>query len=183
MKNIVESLNEIQDITPYLKNEKVDEGLKELLQTVRNRFKEAWNYLKGVVVRVGCYFWPVDKDGNVQPVVTPLTAGKAYASGLINKAKTFVYLDKEGAKITGCNTKIDDAVSVYGDEQNPWTYYRRLLPQRRGVYNVLESNDDSTFGEIINEVQIERVDKQAGAVITSDAQLKETVMRCKDLCF
>lgn len=176
MKNIVESLNEIQDITPYLKKEKVDEGLKDLLQSVRNRFKEAWNYLKSVVVRVGCYFWPVDKDGNVLPAVTPLTAGKAYASGLINKNKTFVCLDPEGAKITGCNTKMEDAVSIYGDEQDPWTYYRRILPKRRGLFNIFE-NDNSTFEEIITEAKIERADKQSGAVITSDDQLMEVVMR------
>ena len=177
MKNIVESLNEIQDITPYLKKEKVDEGLKDLLQSVRNRFKEAWNYLKGVVVRVGCYFWPVDSEGNVRPAVSPLTAGKAYVSGLINKAKTFVYLDKEGAKITGCNTKIDDAYQIYGDEQNPWVYFRRILPKKRGKMNILENVNESSFSEIINEVEIGRKDEQAGAVITSDDQLRETVMR------
>jgi hypothetical protein len=66
MKNIVESLNEIQDITPYLKKEKVDEGLKDLLLSVRDKFKEAWTYLKNVVVRVGCYFWPVDNEGKIR---------------------------------------------------------------------------------------------------------------------
>ena len=178
MKNIVESLNEIQDITPYLKNEKVDESLKDLLQSVRNRFKEAWNYLKSVVVRVGCYFWPVDSEGNIRPAVSPLTAGKAYASGLINKAKTFVHLDKEGAKITGCNTKLDDAFGVYGDEQNPWTYFRRLLPTKKGLYNVYESADYSTFEEILTEAKIESNDPQAKKnKITSDDKLKETVMR------
>ena len=179
MKNIVESLNEIQDITPYLRKEKVDEGLKDLLGQMLNKFKQAWTYLKSVVVRVGCYFWPVDNEGNVLPAVTPLTAGKAYVDGLINKAKTFVYLDKEGARITGCNTKLESAFDVYGDEQNPWTYFRRILPNMKGKLNILEGNTDYTdIEDIISEAQIASIDPQAKHnKITTDEKLKEVVMR------
>lgn len=180
MKNIVESLNsEIQDITPFLKNEKVDESLKDVLQGLRNKFKEAWRYLKTLVVRVGCYFWPVDESGNIKPAITPLTTGKAYASGLINKAKTFVWLDKEAQKITGCKTNLDNSFGIYGDEQDPWVYFRRNLPKRK-FGNLLESNN-SSFDEIITEARIESSDPQAKAnKIYTDEKLKETIMRFID---
>lgn len=179
MKNIVESLNEIQDITPYLKKEKVDEGLKDLLLSVRDKFKEAWTYLKNVVVRVGCYFWPVDNEGKIRPAITPLTAGKAYTSGLINKGKTFIHLDKDGAKLTGCNTTLEEADSIYGDEVNPWVYFRRVLPKMRGKFNIFESNNDLTsMEEIITEAEIASKDPHASKnKITTDEKLKEVVMR------
>lgn len=178
MKNIVESLNEIQSITPFIKNEKIDESLKDFIQGLRNKFKEVWNYLKTVVVRVGCYFWPVDDEGNIMPAITPLTAGKAYASGLINKAKTFVYLDKEGQRITGCKANLDKAFEIYGDEQNPWVYFRRVLPRRRNVKKLLENNNTESIDTILNEAKIESNDPQAVKnKIYNDDKLKETILR------
>ena len=47
MRNINECLNEIQGITPYLKGEeKIDEGLKDIFNVVKSKFKAAFLYLK-----------------------------------------------------------------------------------------------------------------------------------------
>ena len=74
MKNIKESLNEIQDITPYLRGEeKIDEGLKDILKAVKTKFKQAWAYLKGVVARFGTYFLPTNENGDIMPAISPLT--------------------------------------------------------------------------------------------------------------
>ena len=43
MRNITETLTEIQDITPYLRGEeKIDEGLKDIFNTVKSKFKAAF---------------------------------------------------------------------------------------------------------------------------------------------
>ena len=111
MKQIKECLTEIQDITPYLKGEeKIDEGLKDVFNYVKSKFKQAFMYLKGLVAKVGAYFVPVTDEGLVLPAVSPLTAGSAYVGGYINTASTFVKMDKEGAKITGCKTNYDDTL-------------------------------------------------------------------------
>ena len=114
MKNITESLSDIQGITPYLKGEEpINEGLKDVLKKVKDKFKQVFTYLKGVVARFGTYFLGTNENGDVVNAISPLTAGAAYAGGEINKNSTLVVMDKEGAKITGCKTKYDDAKKLY----------------------------------------------------------------------
>ena len=118
MKDIKECFEGMEGITPYLKNanqEPINEGLKDILKTVKDKFKQAWAYLKGVVAKFGTYFLPIDNEGKPMPVISPLTAGAAYIDGSINKKSTFVKMNREGAKITGCRTKLEDAKKLYGD--------------------------------------------------------------------
>ena len=115
MKHIKESLSDIQGITPYLKGEEpINEGLRDVLKKVKDKFKEVFTYLKGVVARFGTYFLGTNENGEVVNAISPLTSGAAYANGEIDKKTTLVVMDKEGSKITGCKTKPEDAKKLYG---------------------------------------------------------------------
>lgn len=163
MKEIKESLVEIQDITQYLKGEQVDESLKDVFKFVKNKFRQAFMYLKGVVVKAGSYILPVE-DGIVMPAISPLTAGQAMKDGYINKSNTAVILDKEASKITGCKMGAKDALALYGDGDSR-SYWRRGL--RESV-----NNDEST----VNEVRLERQDAEAKYnVIVDDTKLKNVI--------
>ena len=148
MRNIKESLNEIQGITPYLKGERLDEGLKEILNTVKSKFKQVFVYLKSVVVKVGTYFLGTDVEGNVLPAITPLTAGSAYADGSINKDSTVVIMDKEGAKITGCKGKFSDIAKLKGPG-NSIRFWEMINEHEQDpeIANIVES-----YLETVNEV-------------------------------
>ena len=164
MKNITESLNEIQNITPYLKGEeKIDEGLKDIFKVVKDVFKHAFQYLKGVVAKIGTYFIPADENGKLLNVISPLTAGSAYVDGSIDRKSTLVKMDKAGAKITGCKTKFDDAIKLYG-YTNTFTYW----------YQCLNENTESNYETIvesaktINEVKRKRFFFLHSPTLTTD---------------
>lgn len=172
MKHITESLNEIQGITPYLKGEEnINEGLKEIFAAVKSKFKQAFLYLKSVVAKFGTYFIPTDENGNLMNAISGLTPGSAYVDGSIDKRSTFVKMDKEGAKITGCKTKFDDAKKLYG-AGNSIAYWSQLLNE----------NADSEYEAIvesaktINEVKLHTDDPEAQYnIIVDDAELKEEI--------
>lgn len=175
MKNITESLNEIQDITPYLKGEeKIDEGLKDVLNVVKAKFKQAWAYLKGVVARFGTYFLPTNENGDIMPAISPLTAGAAYVDGSINKKSTFVKMDKEGAKITGCKTKFDDAKKMYGKTDSR-AYWNELVNESADA----EYDTICESAVTVNEVQLHTEDPEAKYnIIVDDDELKMEIKMC-----
>lgn len=177
MKNIKECFEGMEDITPYLKNtnqEPINEGLKDILKAIKDKFKQAWTYLKGVVAKFGTYFLPIDDEGNPMPVISPLTAGAAYVDGSINKKSTFVKMNREGAKITGCKTKLDDAKKLYGD-CNPIKYWNELIKENAdNEYDVICEN-----AKTINEVKLHTEDPEAKYnVIVDDDELKEEIRLC-----
>ena len=190
MKNILESLESIQGISDYLKENtqaEVNEGLKDVLNTVKSKFKKVFTYLKSLVVKVGSYILPVSDTGLVVPAISPLTAGAAYADGHINKNSTFVYMDKAAAAITGCKTKLDDAVKLYGGG-NSFSYWEKMLfeniEDKDALNAVLENYiaehaDDTMSEELINEVKLHTEDPEAAYnIIVDDKELKDMINRC-----
>lgn len=184
MKNINECFEDMQNITTYLKGEKVDEGLKDILKTIKEKFKQAFQYLKGIVAKIGTYFIPADSNGKLMNAISPLTAGAAYVDGSINKASTFVKMDKEGAKITGCKTKFDDALNLYG-KGNSIDYWMRMLKENeedKTEFNAIlenyinEHKDDAIAEELINEVKLHTDDPEAKYnIVVDDDKLKEKI--------
>jgi MoxR-like ATPase len=188
MKTIKESLMSIQEISEYIKGtENVDEGLKDAWNTLKAKFKQVFTYLKGLVVKMGSYILPVSEQGFVVPAITPLTAGAAYAEGHINKASTFVSMDKEGAKISGCKTKPEDAVKLYGGG-NSISYWQRMVTESDQYKDeiativenyIMEHADDKMSEELINEVKLHTEDPEAAYnIIVDDKGLKEMINRC-----
>lgn len=184
MKNINECFEDMQNITTYLKGEKVDEGLKDILKTIKEKFKQAFQYLKGIVAKIGTYFIPADTNGNLMNAISPLTAGAAYVDGFINKKSTFVKMDKEGAKITGCKTKFEDSVDLYG-KGNSIDYWMRMLKEneedKTELNKVLENyinehKDDAIAEELINEVKLHTDDPEVKYnIVVDDDKLKEKI--------
>lgn len=170
MKNIQESFLYTRSIRDCInESEQIDEGLKDWIKSIKNKFKQAFEYLKGVVVKVGSYFLPVGKDGGVLSAISPLTAGQAYADGLINPNNTCVVLDKAGAKIVGLKTKPSDATKMYGSG-NSIDYWRRSLKECE------EISDINSESENINEVKLQNSDPQAKYnVIVDDDMLKKRI--------
>lgn len=170
MRNIQEKFEGIQSITEYINDRiepNVNEGLKDIFNAVKAKFKKAWEYLKGIVVKAGSYILPVNENGDVIPAISNLTAGQAYVDGAIDKRSTFVKMDKEGAKITGCKTSFDDALKLYGEyaKGNSLKYFRSLKESA-------ELNPDN----IINEVRLQNQDPEAKYnVICDDAKLKTRI--------
>lgn len=175
MKHIKECLNEIQDITPYLRGEeKIDEGLRDILKAVKAKFSQAWTYLRGVVARFGTYFLPAKDDGTIMNAISPLTAGAAYVDGSINKKSTFVKMDNAGAKITGCKTKFDDALKLKGSG-NSFAYWDKVLNENAETeYEVITENAIT-----LNEVSLHTEDPEAKYnIIVDDDELKMEIKMC-----
>lgn len=198
MKNIQESFKNIRSISDMMEFETpVNEGLKDILKTIKNKFKAAWEYLKGVVVKIGTYFLPVDSNGEIMPAISPLTAGSAYKEGLINTDSTCVVLDKAGAKITGCNTKYEDTLKLYGsgDSRQYWKKMLKEGDQTQEIATVienymkdlaercpdlLEETEESRYIkselENINEVKLQNSDPEAKYnIIVDDEKLKNRI--------
>lgn len=172
MKNITECLNEIHGITPYLKGEeKIDEGLKDVFNAVKSKFKQAFLYLKSVVAKFGTYFVPTDDNGKLMNAISPLTPGSAYVDGSIDKRSTFVKMDKAGAKITGCKTKFDDAKKLYSSG-NSIAYWAQLVKENAETEyeTIVES------AKTINEVKLHTDDPEASYnIIVDDNELKTEI--------
>ena len=149
MKNITECFNETLSISQILESESVNEGLKDILKMVQAKFKKAFAYLKGIVVKFGSYFLPTDANGDPMNAISPLTAGQAYKDGAINKASTLVCLNKEGSKIVGLGTNPEAAEKLYGSG-NSIKYWRRMIKE-------CEENS----GMPINEVKMHTEDPEA----------------------
>lgn len=152
MKNIQESFKYTKSIADIisesLEDVQVDEGLKDVLNVIKAKFKQAYEYLKGVVIRSGLYYLPVDNEGNELPAITPLTAGQAYKDGAIDSSNTTIILNKEGSRIVGLNTNLNMVKKMYGKE-NAIQYWG----------SIYESIEDEIAD--VNEVKIAAEDPEA----------------------
>ena len=183
MKNITECFNDTKSISEYISEQVVDEGLKDIFAAVKNKFKQAYEYLKGLVVKVGSYFVTLDKDGNVEPCISPLTAGQAYKDGKIDKRNTLVVLDKAGSKIVKLNTKLEDAKKLYGSG-NSIQYWKQRL-------NESVESDKTEINEIVehwtNIVKDQPIDPEVEAAINEvklhneDPQAKYNIICDNDM--
>jgi hypothetical protein len=167
MKDIKSYFSETKSINESLQESlMVNEGFREVLKMLKSKFDKVFEYLKGVVVKVGDYFYPVDDNGEFMPAVTPLTAAAAYKNGTINKSSTFVYAGKEGSRIVGggnFNPK-QIAAQLYGSD-NSLAYWRRAMNES------LELS-----GKTINEVKLQNSDPQAKYnVIVDNDMLKKRI--------
>lgn len=169
MKQIQESFSEIKSIAYSIDEDRIDEGLKDLLRSIKDKFHTAFAYLRGVVAKIGVYFIPVDKDGNAMPAISPLTAGQAYKDGYINSNSTFVMLDRDGQKITSLKTKYSDARKLYG-AGNSIGYWRKCIKECQAIRDINSDNQE------INEVKLHNSDPQAKYnIIVDDDQLKKRI--------
>lgn len=164
MKNISEMFEDSRSMAEVYNESQIDEGLKDILKKVKEKFKKVFNYLKGIVVKAGSYFLPVDDEGNILPAITPMTAGQAYKDGAINTSSTFVALGKDEAKIVGYKANLSAAKKLYGPG-NSIQYWNRMLKE------ALERNEN-----IINEVKLQNEDPEAKYnVIADDKMLKQHI--------
>ena len=165
MRNINERFSNIKSLRESIKSEQVDEGLKDILKSVKDKFKQVWTYLKGIVAKVGTYIMKINENGEVIEAITPLTAGQASKDGYIDKVTTTVILDKEGQKITGHKTNKNDVLKRYGKDDCV-SYWLEM---------VKESYDEN--GNMINEVKIEADDPESKYnTIVDDDDLKEEII-------
>lgn len=171
MKDIKESLLDIQGLTDFLdeqREEKIDEGLRDILASLKRKFKQVVSFLSGIVAKLsGSYWCAVDEEGNVLAAISPLTAGQAYKDGAINKASTVVCLTVSGRKIVGCNVRTKDAQYLYG-KGNSIDYWERG-PLNESVV---------TSQKPINEVKMHTEDPQAKYNVVDTDELKEEIAMC-----
>lgn len=170
MKDIRNSFIYTKSISESIQSgdqEVVNEGIKEIFQAVKNKFKQVFEYLRGVVVKLGTYFLPVDDQGNILRAISPLTSGQAYKDGLIDKNNTCVVLDKKGARMVGLNTKLSDAYALYGSG-NSLSYWRKALKECQELRDLK--------GDVVNEVKLHNEDPQAKYnIIVDDDKLKSRI--------
>ena len=164
MKHITEKFENSRSISDLVEESRIDEGLKDIFKSLKEKFKKVVKYLKGLVVNVGSYFLPVDDEGNIQPAITPPTAGQAYKDGAINKSSTYVAMGKDESKIVNQKLNRKQAEALYGSG-NSLQYWKR------SVKECLEKS-----GKSINEVRMQNTDPEAKYnVIVDDAVLKTKI--------
>lgn len=167
MRNIRESFENVQGISSYLNSKssmRVDEGFKDILNTLKNKFKHVVQYLKNAVVKLGSYFIPTDSKGELLHAISPLTAGQAYKDGIINKSNTCVILDKEASKVIGVSRDYSQVKNLYskGSSLDYW----KSLPIKEALMNM---------GSNVNEVKLAPSDTQARNIIDSPEMLGKII--------
>jgi hypothetical protein len=166
MKNIVESLADVQRLCDYIdehREEQIDESLKDFMKSLKNKFKQVVQFLRGVAAKLtGSYWCPVDEDGNVMNAISPLTASQAYKDGAINKASTIVIPSAAAKRIVGLGTKPKDAYKLYGSG-NSLDYWARVY--------------ESDFAPManINEVKMANEDPEARYNVLDTPALMERI--------
>lgn len=169
MKNISESFEDIQNISTYLRNniereENINEGVKDVFNKLKTKFKQIFNYLKSVVVKVGNYFIPTDINGELLPAISPLTAGEVYKNNTIDTSNTCVILEPKAARIVGSTRDYSNLKNLYG-EGNSLDFWKSL-PISEGLMN-MKAN--------INEVKLSPSDSQAKNIIDSPEMLAKVI--------
>ena len=172
MLDIRELMKSSQGLTEFInegRETQLDEGLKDILNSLKRKFKQVTEYLFGWVAKVSSklsYWLPVNDNGEIMPAITPLTAGQAYADGEINKASTLVCLGgRKGPSLTGCKTKPADAKKLYGSG-NTLDYWKQFVNENQDILSRLKT---------INEVKMHTVDPQAGYNVVDTPMLKKII--------
>lgn len=161
-----ENLKSIKLIPNNPEPEILDEGLRDILNKIKNKFSKVAQYFRGLVAKIGKIWYAINDSGEPVNAISPLTAGQLYKDGRFNKSNTLVVLDREGSKIIGLNTKSSDAFNLYG-RGNSLDYWRK----QQGVYE--SGMDVSDFREKnINEVRIANRDPQSRGGIDTPALKK-----------
>ena len=57
MRHIKESFEGINSINSYIRSKetRLDEGVKDWFNKIKDKFKNVYNYLKGIAIKVGSY--------------------------------------------------------------------------------------------------------------------------------
>lgn len=165
MKQINEYVEGSISIHEMVKRDNLNESLKDVINLVKTKFKEAFAYMKGVVAKIGTYVLPVDDQGQVLPAISPLTMDYAYREGVINRQSTVIIADAEGRRISGNSAGAKDALKLYGSG-NSLDYYRQIC----------EGSDDLGGKANVNEVRLQNQDPQAKYnVIVDDKEFKAEI--------
>lgn len=173
MRNISEVYVDNNSLYDRINESMLQESLKDRLVSAYNSAKEAFGKLadkiiqgaKNVFGKFGSYFVPIQADGSLLPTVGAYTMGLAYANGDIDRSNTFVKIDKEGEKLTGTKTNLNDVKKLY--KGSTLDYWRQLVKESE------ESGEAN-----INEVQLANQDPEAkyNIIVDSDglkAQIKK----------
>ena len=167
MKNIQELINSRQPLDVYVESNigdisstMIDESLKDLFNIVKNKFKQVWQYLKGLVVKLGNYFVvPVNNEGNPEPVILPPTMGFAYKAGAIDPSTTFIHLNNDDAKVCGLKNNVAGALKLaaYTRYKNKMDYLWDMCK------NIKEASDEQIAN--LCEVKLEADDPNGLKVV------------------
>lgn len=170
MKSIQECFSESLSLKDSIKQNQVDEGLKDVLNVIKRKFKQVFNLALGIFAKIGHYFATVTDDGLVLPVNAPVNLGSAYSSGMVDKSNTLVVLPKDESRASKLNTKLEDAFKLYG-KGNSIDYWRRMFneSQQNNLATINENNCSSdyvrefikTYSSPINEVKLKAEDPEA----------------------
>jgi len=182
MKQLKE-MRGLTSLTDYVKEslhvenvDELNEGLKDVLAKLKEKFKDAIAYLKGYVAKVGNFFLSFDRNGAFVPAVSPLNAGEAYLHGGMDHASGLVVLDKAGAAAVGLNTTLDDALKLpaYTKYKSDLDYLVDTLGRTPRKTQANESIEE--YDEILNEVKIESTDPESKyAKVVDNDELAETI--------
>lgn len=172
MKNITEMFEQSRSIQDQIIESRIDEGLKDIFNVVKDKFKKTVDkvvaYLKYVCIKAGTYFIPVDQEGELLEAISPLTMGQAMKDGKIKKNSTFVHLDKAGSSIVGYKNNLKDALKLYGKfGQDAIAYWEHCA-----------SKFESAEGELanLNEVKLASEDPEAKySKIVDNKDLKDEI--------
>lgn len=191
MKDISNYVYESQGLVSFIQDNsdiQVDEGLRDIFNTLKAKFKKVVQFVFGFVARLTGnqpYWCPVDDKGDVLSANSYLTAGQAFADGLIDIANTIVVMSNSGRRVTGCKGKPEDANKLYG-EGNSLAYWGSLLKESKidindpNLSSILESYNDN-FSKLINEVKLHTDDPQArGNVVDTPMLMRVIKMTLKN---
>ena len=116
MRNITESSIDIKPIVQFLQeqseNTGLNEGLRDWAIAGLEWVKKTYHYLKNTIAQCGKYFVAII-DGEIAPVVMPITGQQAYMNGLVNKKVITHVGNSEDKKYSKINTNENTVLAKY----------------------------------------------------------------------
>lgn len=196
LQDIRETLAEVQGLSKWIQERAeetdINEGLRDILAKIKQKFKDCVSYLKGLVAKLsGSYWLSVNENGEIQLAISPLTAGQAYVDGEINTDSTFVHMDNAGKRIVKLNNSAKDATKLYGSG-NSIAYWTRMLNESVATRNewariIKEGKVEETLNQCpeladiilntknINEVKLHTEDPEAKYNVVDTPALKNRI--------
>ena len=153
MRTIVESLQEFdfQDISNvYYEGEDVDEGLKDIWVSFRDKLKY---FFKKVKNRVISFF----SDGTPMPVTTPATTGLAVQSGEGGRS-TFYCPVKDDIRYGVSKVSIDDIIKDFKNSKK--SFFESSIGRKANVlegseYAALSLSGNGLYGPDVDTAKLE----------------------------
>jgi hypothetical protein len=164
-RNLNDYINESVEITL------VESVIGDIYSKVKNKVSDAIKWLKSALKKVGNYFFALDANGEILPVVTAPSVAALAKEGKFND-HFFYKPDKASAELTGYNPSDDDIKKVYGNE-NSLEHFLNFAKKNKKSKTISDSLNPFYNDDLLMEKKIANDDTEMLKITSTDRLVKK----------